>query len=1411
MAEPAARLLDEIGHTGSLTGFLVGLAAGAAVGVAVVAATVATGGAALAVVAAAGGAVASAGGGALFGQSLGATFEAPTGTITQVGSANVFINSRPAIRAILDGAVCSTHAPGPPKPIAQGAEMVLINGMPAGRKTSLVACGGKVSSGSADVFIGGPVKTLMTIQPEVPAWMSDLATAMVWVGGAAALGAGAIAAAVAGGTCALIAFGGQVLGGMAGGVLGGMLGGDIGQTLGGERGRIIGEFLGGMLGGFAGAKLGGRVAAGHPVDVASGELFTEETDFEIPGPLPLRWTRTWISSSTRGAANGGPMGEGWHHSFDMALFGMADGSGFAARLADGRYAVFTPPSSALASINPVEQLVLETNGGAYWITDYDGVQYHFGAPSSASGVRPLMRVEDANGNAIRLERVDGRLVSFTDSSGRAFTVESDAAGRILGVDGLHPDREGDCVRLASYTYDEHGNLTSAADARGFYFRYRYENHLLTEERRPAGLTFTFVWNNLALSRAARCVDTWGRRPSGEGGMIHRAQLVYDVTARTTWVTNGEGATWRHRWSASSQVEETTDPLGYATQYTFDQAGRLLTTTNPDSQIVRHVYDDLGRLMVRTDAGGTTSMAYVADAPGGVPLRRLSRLTGADGASVKFEFDTRGNLIKQTDATERWVQYLRDQRGLLLAARDAEGTVWRGIWSTGGELVGQGTDRGFQRRYSYDRLGRVVTVQRGEDIPLRLARDLAGDLVGLTRSDGTSITLERDEEGHLLSHRDALGRKARWRHDGLPVPVEHISADDGRIVYTYDSELNLVCLRNAKGESYQIEYDAAGRMTGELGFDKRPIAYQLDAVGHLLKVLDAGQVIRFVRDAAGRLLEKHFADGSAHRFAWDAAGRLVFAESDDAIVAYAYDQAGRMIEERQAALVIRHKYDARGRLAETSLPDGRRIDFAYGADDLFASVSFDGTELVRVERDFAGREVDRFTGMVRQSQEFDPQGRLVRQVGQRRNGGAVFARRYVYDVADQIVAIDDAARGLRRFQYDQCERLLAVDGTEPERFAVDPTGNVLAFTIEPGHSTGKARADRLLFHGDRKFEYDVRGNRVREAQGFSGGTEILYRYGPDDQLREVKETSRLGWRSTRFGYDALGRRVWKESTASSIASANQEKGRQRTEARQRTAFVWNGDVLLAESDGTDDPLATIYVFEPATFRPLARIRSGSQSAIHYYHLDHLGTPQELTNDNGQVIWTARHRAWGLAVKSTAESSDQPIRFQGQYHDVETGLHYNRFRYYNPKDGCFLHQDPIRLAGGLNLFSYAPNPLQWIDPLGLSSCKFPSDPDDLTKQLGIEPKVSVTPDGTRRYTWEPNENTRIRFESHPHGLPPDSPGFNPRHHGEHYHVETKTGGDSWSRANRIGNVSKSHPPGYTPGSGTGFLAGEKFPGA
>jgi RHS repeat-associated protein len=127
-------------------------------------------------------------------------------------------------------------------------------------------------------------------------------------------------------------------------------------------------------------------------------------------------------------------------------------------------------------------------------------------------------------------------------------------------------------------------------------------------------------------------------------------------------------------------------------------------------------------------------------------------------------------------------------------------------------------------------------------------------------------------------------------------------------------------------------------------------------------------------------------------------------------------------------------------------------------------------------------------------------------------------------------------------------------------------------------------------------------------------------------------------------------------------------------------------------------------------------------VYYFHNDVSGMPEELTNVDGNVAWRAQYRVWGSTVREEwvqAKPVEPPLvpgrtvpkpmpagpaplpqnlRFQGQYLDRETGLHYNTFRFYDPDIGRFVTHDPIGLAGGTNLYRYAPNSLSWIDPWG-----------------------------------------------------------------------------------------------------------------
>ena len=140
-------------------------------------------------------------------------------------------------------------------------------------------------------------------------------------------------------------------------------------------------------------------------------------------------------------------------------------------------------------------------------------------------------------------------------------------------------------------------------------------------------------------------------------------------------------------------------------------------------------------------------------------------------------------------------------------------------------------------------------------------------------------------------------------------------------------------------------------------------------------------------------------------------------------------------------------------------------------------------------------------------------------------------------------------------------------------------------------------------------------------------------------------------------------------------------------------------------------------DPRPTQPL-KVANGNHRIceVFYFHTDQVGLPEELTNSQGKLCWQASYKTWGNTVSEEWEvrsttgqkvnaldegakpSSEQNLRFQGQYLDRDTGLHYNTFRFYDADIGRFISPDPIGLEGGANLHSYSPNPISWIDPYG-----------------------------------------------------------------------------------------------------------------
>jgi RHS repeat-associated protein len=243
--------------------------------------------------------------------------------------------------------------------------------------------------------------------------------------------------------------------------------------------------------------------------------------------------------------------------------------------------------------------------------------------------------------------------------------------------------------------------------------------------------------------------------------------------------------------------------------------------------------------------------------------------------------------------------------------------------------------------------------------------------------------------------------------------------------------------------------------------------------------------------------------------------------------------------------------------------------------------------------------------------------------------------------------------------------------EIEEFQYDGSGNLLErnSNVRGTRHFKYGKGDKLEQLEKIRYVYDAVGNLIQKLR--SDGTLTSYEYDPDNQLTVVSTES--GGR-VEFRYDAFGRRTTKITNEGT------------------TDYLWDGSALLCEGGISHRP-SLEYVHDGHV--PLARIREG---AVQMYHTDFFGTPKEVSDESGEIVWQGTYDEYGRLI-ATKDKTEQNIRFQGQYEDAETGLYYNHFRYYDP-DACrYINQDPIALHGGLNLYGYGLNPVNWVDELGL----------------------------------------------------------------------------------------------------------------
>ncbi|MBU6956189.1 RHS domain-containing protein [Pseudomonas sp. CVAP len=1169
-----------------------------------------------------------------------------------------------AVPKPLDLVTCMKHPPMPPQFLAEGSDKVTINGQPAVRSGDRTTCDAKVvGSGliSPNVTIGGGSVVVREIRSGKTPGVGLAVTALL------------------------------------------MLKGSKGKFFSKLPCMLIGGATSMAVSSAMGAMANAAMGSANPVHAATGAKVLggdDELDFVLPGVLPMDWQRFYNSRDER---RDGLFGAGWSVSYEVCVEILPHPEG-------GETLVYTdeqarridmgsiPLGGAVFSAGEGLSVRRHVNGQLLIESD-DGVYRLFNPTPGNTALLRLDQLGDRNDNRIYLDYDDGgQLVRLRDTFDLVQVELIYLQTRVSQVERVYPDQHREV--LVSYGYDPSGNLVEARDTAGqVQRRFVYDSERrMTEHQLPTGLRCFYQWACIE-EKEWRVVRHW----TDEGDTY---QFDYDLVAGVTRITDGSQRISTRHWNTQHQITEYTDNLGQTWQFEWNDERQLLSATDPLGGRYEYSYDDAGNLIGETDPLGRSDSTLWLE-HWALPLVE----TDAAGNSWQYRYDQRGNCIAETDPLGHITRYRYDTHGQVVEIIDAAGKSKKLRWNPFGQLVEHIDCSGYPTRFSYDNRGYLQTITDALGERTQFSYDAQGRLLSSLLPDGRTEQYQRDVSGQLTGYTDPAGHTTLYQHNRRGQVRQRTDAHGRQVQFGYDRYGRLQALTNENGESYRFAWDAGDRLTEQQDLDGSAKRYTYDLLDNVAAVTaipapygnglavvpeapPAPIVHQLERDAVGRLIAKVTDDGRTD-YSYDPLDQLTAVTFTDhhgnaQTLSFAYDALGQLLTEQSASGSLHHHYDELGNLIQTQLPDGRWLNRLYYGSGHLHQINLDGQVISDFERDRLHREVLRTQGQINTRSEYDRSGRL--RSRQRRHTSqpslmpAAVQKHFEYDPADNLIGKLDqqpTAQHRQLLHYDATGRIIASQDSlhgQRETFAYDAAANL---QDGPPPGAGLVVHNKLLTYQDKRYRYDAFGRMIEKRSAKRG----LQRFAYDAESRLIEVRNENG-SVVRMTYDPLGRRIEK--------TEHDTHGYPLGETR----FTWDGLRLLQEHRHQQ---TSLYLYEDEGYEPLARVDgTGPLQKIRYYHNDLNGLPEQLTEVDGHNVWQATYRVWGNTLEEVREPyyiEEQNLRFQGQYLDRETGLHFNTFRFYDPDVGRFTTPDPIGLAGGLNFYSYAPNPLTWIDPLGL----------------------------------------------------------------------------------------------------------------
>ncbi len=722
-----------------------------------------------------------------------------------------------------------------------------------------------------------------------------------------------------------------------------------------------------------------------------------------------------------------------------------------------------------------------------------------------------------------------------------------------------------------------------------------------------------------------------------------------------------------------------------TEYTYTNRGLINTVTDPLGRVTDYDYNTLGLVTAITFAEGTSDEAtrqFEYDAAG-----NQTAIIDENGNRTKFEYDSHNRLTQMTEAdpdgsgplTAPVTIFTYDENGNLATVTDAEGNTTQNQYDDLNRLTRLSDPLGQITQYEYDALGNIISVIDPLGHETQNSYDERNRLIETTDPDGGVTQFDYDLDDNLTSVIDPASNETTFVYDARNRLTSETDPLGKTSTFEYDLVNNLIAQTDRNGRETQFDYDDIDRLLAETWVGAgHSISYSYDKASNLTSVTDPFSALAFTYDNRDRVLTVDNAGTPDAptvdlEYTYDDVGNILsVTDTIDGVTSgtntYSYDNLNRLIELTQSGNGVSNK----------------RVDFGYNALGQF-------TDINRYA-DLGGAEF--VTGT---SYTYDDLNRLANLTHNNGTEDVAFYD-YEYDANSRISQITDID-GVTDYTYDDRDQLIGAnhdDSNNPdESYGYDANGNRTNSHLH-GNDYQTGDGNRLESDGTYTYEYDDEGNLIRQTE-IATGTVQEFEWDYRNRLIAVidKDASNTEIQRVEFTYDALDRRINK-----TVDTTPQDN-----EAGETTHFVYDGqDVLLefVDEDGaetTNDPVLTQrYLHGPAIDQVLAQ--ENETGEVLWLLTDHLGTTKDLVDDTGTVLNHLTYDSFGQVVAETDATVDTRYLFTGREFDKETGLQYNRARYYDAIAGRFISEDPIGFSSGdSNFFRYVFNdPVSFTDPGG-----------------------------------------------------------------------------------------------------------------